>query len=412
MRVFMWNIKQFTLKRIDDSSGENRAEQLRNQEISHMHRALILDTVEEAKPDVFVVLEVTASAGAPNKLVSVGEGPQGLVHLLRQLRKLKNDDGTDQDDWYLVPPLRLNPRKVMGHTYTETVGVFWRDSRMSFRGPLFWPKANGEPSPTGPPVGENDPNRADSYPDPWDDVMPAGADANRAGWAAPIPEAPDVLGNDDAPSIRRPYVTDFKEKTGDRRDIRLLSMHLPPNSTAAETLRKLLYGSASVIPPPNGLVLIAGDMNIDLTAPSLAQEAYVQSLTNASFEELLPYPLRAQSDFDTWKTNAPSMLRKAKQAELNNYWVKKLYDYGFVRYGTPPAPGKTYKAVIADRVYGVGRRIGLEEPIQTFKTHMLLTPEELSTTRPASAITDVFQEPSNYGHIRGTSDHMAVLREV
>jgi hypothetical protein len=396
MRLLVWNIERFTLKRISDASGKDEIEQANSQDRSAECLSFIIDNVQAADADVLVVLEALAPKGPINQLAAAGNGVQGLIRLREELSAKLNRN------WFLVPPLRANPDVLDSNTYTETVGVFWRDDRVWFRGPLVWPQApDGSPSPTGPPIQPGSGPAAAKYPAPWNDVMPRTlGDTNWAAQVALVPGANPTPTIGDRPTNRQPYITDFFEPAT-QRAIRLFSVHLPPNKTAPTALQSILQLQSSMwTPRPNEVVVIAGDMNIDLIRPTTNDSAHLRYMTTNAFVLLGPYPISMGA--------ARSMLQPVDEADLDSYLKDHLYDYAFARYAAPP-PARTFRSVVVDRVVGVRQVIQGEAPIQTFGTAMGLTPKQIEdSTYPVA----LFRRRRNYGRIRETSDHSALFTIV
>jgi hypothetical protein len=406
MRLLFFNIKFFTQSRVNDASGATAAAQLDNQQRSQANLNYIVSTVNRANADVFVVIEVRTKAGQIMTLAP-GKGPPGLLDILNALR-----GPPPQTPWYLVPPLRINPRKVLEtRTYTETMGVFWRNDRVTFQGPLFWPlnAAGTAPSPTGPPVIPGSPNIAAGYPAPWNAAVPPGT--NQAAWCRFFNHGQEVEFIHDV--SRRPYITDFLElATG--RTIRVISVHLSPNVTAQAGLARIVGLPAPVwVPAPGNVTAIAGDFNIDLRNTGTGEETAVAYMRENGFSLLRPYPIPGG-------VPPPSRYLEVGDATADAYYESQLYDFVFARWGAgaKPNPYPYFPSVVVDRVRGVRSLAPLPEPqpFQEFGDDMLDGLDQILHIMDDDDRNQTFRIRDNFGHIgppvSGTSDHLPVLSYV
>jgi hypothetical protein len=388
MRVLVWNIKQFTLRRVNDATGATVQERAANAERTLANTMYIVSTVEEANADIFVVIEARTSQGPVAQLAG-GDGAQGLIYLLGQLREWNSAQ------WMLVPPIRANPQQPLGGpTHTETVGVFWRDDRLQFTGPFRWP--GGAANATGPPIPPPGPGAA--YPAPWNATVPVGTTA--AAWCRFYDGAQEILFEDYL--HRRPYLTIFAERNPPGRTINLFSVHFKPGVTPRTASSRLvgLMGR----PPAGSLNLAVGDFNIDLIAPSGLQAAALDlwGPSFANYTRVTPNP------------PAPTMIQERGDALPGAYTVPKCLDYGFVRYATGMAPpvGQGPVAGIANRVASTPAA----PPLPAFTRDMSQSLATIAAIADAGEQRDVFRSRWNYGHISppdaGTSDHLPVLLQV
>lgn len=323
MKLVVWNIQNFTLKRLKDTKSGNTA--LEKEAVAEGNLAnlmYVLSTVQKADADVFVVLETLSQAGNLGTLAQ-GNGAQGLIYLLSMLRE------NNSPQWYLVPPLRVNPTHnsvVDGKPRTETVGVFWRNDRVQFLGPNVWPQA---------------------YPSPWDAGIPANTTAaaqcqffyTGTNTEIQFPKAKN----------RRPYLTTFSERSTGR-VIKLFSVHTSPGVTAQQTISNLLNIPANIrVPGNNEVTVFAGDFNVNLLAPNILQDDTIRSLANAGLN-ILPFPNQQwQRSFLRPRDEARTMVVDGK-----SYFENLALDYGFVQYGAGAVPANNaYGQMIMDRVAGV-----------------------------------------------------------
>lgn len=390
MRVLVWNILSFTLTRISDNTGHTMQEVMDSADKSWANTQYIMRTLAQADPDVFVIIEARSGQGPIAELAN-GNGPAGLLYLLGQMQQSLSAN------WFLVPPVRVNPQDVLGiNTHTETVGVFWRDDRLQFTGPMRWPAANNATGPAIAPGGAATAN----YPAPWNAAVPAGTQA--AALCRFYPGGQELLFNDAA--HRRPYLTTFVERAAPGRTVNLFSVHFKPGvnaRTASARLSELL----SAMPPAAGMFHLAvGDFNVDLINPDMLQNAALQLWGPgwANFTRVSP------------PGNAPTMVLNNNAALPGAYLRNLCLDYGFVRYGAGavPAMGQGPAATAVNAIAGTAAAA----PLPGFVTDMQLTLGEIAGIVNLADQTGVFRNRWNYGHLSppepGTSDHLPVLLQV
>lgn len=388
MRVLLWNIQSFTISRINNNKGATWAERADSAEKSLANTMYIVDTVREAEPDIFVVLEARSDQG-PIAELATGNGPDGLRHLLSELREWHSAE------WYLVPPLRVNPQDILRNgTHTETVGVYWRNDRLAFTGPYVWPdgrnNATGPPIPAGGAVGAN-------YPAPWDAVVPVGTTA--AAWCRYYDtKKNEILFNE--PTHRRPYWTVFRERAGAMRTVNLYSVHFKPGVNAQIAASR--FSNIPGEPPAGQFHVVAGDFNINLAAPTTIQAAALQLYGWENLARVSP------------PRNAPTMIAANGDALPGAYLRKFCLDFGFVRYGarTVPRMGQGPVAGVIDRVAGTLAAA----PLPKFTKDMARSLDSIASILDPATQAEVFRTRWNYGHIspppHGTSDHLPILMQV
>lgn len=346
MRLLVWNIQFFTKSRISDNSGGTIAEQGLNAERTLANRNYIISTINLADPDVFVVLEVRSSQGPVGELAT-GEGPNGLLYLLKLMRS------GCSTEWCLIPPLRVNPHDIMGaNTYTEAVGIFWRNDRVDFTGPWFWPKDDSATGPSIPPT-QNPGADASTYPSPWDQAVPAHTyvapciDIFKKGGERVILADPLKLGK----YARRPVFTTFQERGGMQRTIRLFSVHTKPSQARQALIELTAMHPLLWKPAANEVTVFAGDFNINLlktdsVPDNTALNYFKKDIDDGTPRHLIPF-LPAQASYP------PSVFHTRNDAQPSAYLKNSVYDYGFVTYGTGSYPGVDPAAVVINRVAGV-----------------------------------------------------------
>lgn len=391
MRVLLWNIQSFTLTRVFDTTGNTPAEVMDSADKSWANTQYILRTLAQADPDVFVVIEARSDQGPIGELAR-GNGPAGLLYLLTQFRQSLSPT------WCLVPPLRVNPQDILGiNTHTETVGVFWRDDRLAFTGPMRWPDANNATGPAIAPGGAATAN----YPPPWDAAVPPGLQA--AALCQFFPGGQELLFNEAA--HRRPYLTRFTERNAPGRTVNLFSVHFKPGVDAS-TASARLSGLLDDMPPARNMFHLAvGDFNVDLINPDMLQQAALQQWGPgwANFTRVSP------------PGNAQTMVLANNAAVPGGYLRNLCLDYGFVRYGdgAAPAMGQGPVAGVAEQIAGTAPAA----PLPGFTTDMQVSLAALAHIPGGIGNqTAVFRNRWNYGHLSppepGTSDHLPVLLQV
>lgn len=392
MRVLLWNIQSFAMKRINDTRGNTAAERMDSADKSWANTQYILRTLAQADPDVFVVLEARSDQGSIGELAH-GDGPAGLLHLLAHFREILSAN------WCLVPPLRVNPRDNLGtNTHTETVGVFWRDDRLAFTGPMRWPAAKNATGPAIYPGGAATAN----YPPPWNAAVPNGLQA--AALCRFFPDGQELLFHE--PAHRRPYLTTFTERNAPGRTVNLFSVHFKPGVVHARTALARLSGLLDKMPPTaNMFHLAVGDFNVDLITPPTLERAALQ----------LWLPPFGNFTLVSPPGNAQTMVLANNAAVPGGYLSNLCLDYGFVRYGTgaKPADGQGPVAGVAEQIAGTAPAA----PLPGFASDMQVSLAELAhISGVIDNQTAVFRNRWNYGHLSppkaGTSDHLPVLLQV
>ncbi|WP_437794675.1 hypothetical protein [Sorangium sp. So ce693] len=404
MKILVWNIKFFSLNRIKGQPFPDIKTRLDEAARAWASRLYITLTVKAAAADIFVVLEPRASPGTPGTLVDPDSGgPSGLIELLSHLRGL-------DDNWFLVPPQRINSTRQdpvdKGSQYTECIGVFWRNNRVNFTGPWANTARGIGPATTDVP--------AVPYDDPWKKVVPDGMSA--AGRCLFF-KGREELGFPDATS-RKPFLTTFTEVGGMTRTLWLFSIH---NETHGKSDRATYaLGKLPFSPGEKTITLLAGDFNINLSAPDTSQAASLSALQEGFGDQ--------QEGFgDLWPPKMGTILGKgdvyqstrvlsALEATPAAYHMPESLDFAFLNYTEGAEPDFTPSCQVVDRVAGA--------PYPPFITDMSV-PLASYADMPDNGI-DVFQRRWNYGHIGiptklkdaltpvadGTSDHLPILLEV
>ncbi|WP_332852291.1 endonuclease/exonuclease/phosphatase family protein [Duganella sp. S19_KUP01_CR8] len=400
MKILVWNIQFFTSARIS-TTAQNDLDRV------EANLAYILSTIQQAAPDIFVVIEPRSNQGDVGGLAR-GNGPIGLVKLYA---KMLGKFGSTS--WNLVPPLRLNARDIhSSNTYTECVGVFWRNEVLEFTGPWVWTAA-GARAP-----GEH--TVAAAYPEPWNRLVPD--DVTASGQASFYSATGEI--HFPAEANRRPFLCTFRERGGTHRHLKVFAMHTSP-STARDACARML-GVNELAPNDNEISVLTGDFNLDLNSTNTAEQATLSAFA-------LLTDLRVVRPPQVSGAYPGTLLCERPAANWTNYQRALSLDYAFVGYGANARiPGTFQPAVeVVNRVAGT--------PTPPFSVHMSTTLEQyraielltqmqrgVDPTDATNMTLDLFRQRWNYGHIAqprrtaptaeepgdGTSDHLPILVTV
>jgi hypothetical protein len=244
----------------------------------------IIDAIKTVDPDIVVIQEARATAGAVASLATDGAGVRALLAVLNRLGA----------GWCALPPLRLNPQStstystISGHPYTEASCILFQTRNLDFIGPDVWDGNS--------PVSRADGPTPTAYGGGWSAVLPAtppaavgymGCNQNQL---APRLQFYNVDTDArtiqevclPAPSFRRAVYAAFWDKANNQ-VIKLLCVHLPPpNSTVKgpnlQAMEKLglmeFLGWWAPIDGTDtqGKAIILGDFNVNAVNPT--DEAY------------------------------------------------------------------------------------------------------------------------------------------
>jgi hypothetical protein len=369
MRLMIWNINRFTHNTLNRSMPYNQW--------------YILETVYQQAVDIFVVVEVQSSQGLRGSLIQSG-GKTGSLELLQILR-----DEDANPDWRLVPPLKL-VQGIIGQTYTEGISVFYRNATLDFVGPYYWDNNQGIATAA---------NAGTNYPASWNGALPGGN--NRAGKVdfvyynnpGAVLEFPET-------THRRPFQTNFTERGGLQRNIKLFSVHLPPNQANAALALMRMSNIADIRNPgANDVVMVAGDINFNLA--NIGQTY----LDDVRFFALVNYFVPVQFNLAA----GPTRIDDVNNATLAGgppgygYLLPQYIDNIFVRYGTGLA-APAHNPTVINRVVGSG-------PYGIDMANTIPAILGMGGLNGAQKLA-LFQEEENYGHLArytGVSDHLPLV---
>jgi len=359
MRILVWNIQFFTARRIGVPVGLAPDMTAYLQESTRQSMSYIVSTVQQADPDVFVVLEARATQNLQVGTLGKGGGPAGLRNLLQYLRML-------DPNWCLVPPLVVNPKVLLaaGGTYTETVGVFWRNDRVNFTGPYVWPANSATGPAIAPGTGAGGP-----YPAPWNTAVPPGNEAAAKCKFFGKNDGSEITFT--SPEERRPYLTTFKERGNTQRVVHLFSVHpRPTGDVKTATLRLGDVMQELQIPGTDEVVVFAGDFNLNVLDPTGPAKDVVEGMKGF---KVGPIPF-AQNGYR-------SIYNARADATPGEYRAKQLLDWAMVCYGPGAVPAQIPLLAVIDRVRGLNPGA----PFPAFTPHML---QDLDTIQMQRASID------------------------
>jgi endonuclease/exonuclease/phosphatase family metal-dependent hydrolase len=448
-RIMFWNIEKFGLNKVTNPSGHRQRGANVSQAAAAAERmTLIVRMVQQANPDIIVVVEVTTGAGLPGTMVGE-QGVKGAWTLLINLQW-----ASLVKDWCLVPPLRTSNR--------EGVAVLYRKTKLVFSGPYRWSGGPGG-SAAAPPIGPAAPppgivGAAYGFPENMlvgKRKVPDGARYNAkvkenfcaaqtTGWT------PYPAGGALAPlRPREPYLTTFAETGagGFVRDIAIISIHAPAKAAPAATYLRALATVNEIVKASvaNEVRVVAGDFNVNLLN--------AEGKLAASYERLLRLPaplnfalgltpaavpagglpaaapgyyathIKTRRGAEFWPPNSaiyPGYGYIGSADVANLYAIDNIFTRGGV---IPPnftilnpVVGSPFRAFVPPPAYApplgtiaVNRRGGLPTPAAE-------PPAPEAVPDPALAANigqqQSFRGWNNYGRIRSTSDHLPIVMDV
>jgi hypothetical protein len=388
----------------------------------------IIDSIVERNPAILVVVEVE-TARPPvfdprGYLVTFTSGGPAIWHMLQALR-------LHDASWCVVPPLVSGAGRKK-----EGVAVFFRANLVNFLGPYQV-------------VNEVINGNVYQY---STRIMPRAPAAWGGSWVGALPPVPPhggavALQQDQLAGkayfdnggaglaalyfpdtdSRSPYLASFIEVNPPNRTINVLGVHLPPKSKPAGEAVKRIVQIPEMFGPiaPNEVRVICGDFNLDALRPDRRALLNPLSTTNVTIGAG-----PATTRYELGNFVAPTMLRRVPDASAAGampylgYMATKWnvaahdympgdqypdYDHIYVAYGTyPDEPAHGY---VMNRVVGTPPimpevKQGMGTPI----AEILKMPDPPLFGTPSR--DEVLRRISNYGKIRGASDHMGVYLDL
>ncbi|OLF54323.1 endonuclease/exonuclease/phosphatase family protein [Pseudomonas chlororaphis] len=462
-RVLYWNIENFGYNKIRPLTTKRNLAGALIPDLDAADRlALILAHITAFNPDIFVVVETSSGpSNGPGSLISPTGGWQGCVELLLRIRNLTGVA------WNLVPPL------VVGQAgRAEGVAVFYKPvipagggvaaGRRLFTGPNAWsPAGNGisfNPNVAPAPAAGNYPAlQANACFTVANRAIPATAlnpgNLNESRCAARV----DFVDNAGAPinygGLREPYMVTFCETVDGppvvvQRNLTLFAIHSPPQYVAANAYLNGLANVRDISAALGALEtrVITGDFNVNLLSQVGNDPLRYAALTALGYGLQLQPPavapppaleaytgyfathLRSLNSTIFWSTNAGAVpypgyryigsSNSSSLYSIDNILVRGGAAANFTVantvVGTPmnavnPAPGGAPMGQVAIAC-------DFQMPPANWTPAPPAPPLPLVPPDPAPAFAfgdrQRFRDWRNMGHIRSTSDHLALFVTV
>ncbi|HVZ37957.1 MAG TPA: endonuclease/exonuclease/phosphatase family protein [Candidatus Kapabacteria bacterium] len=448
LRVLFWNIQDFGLNKIaNPSTKPQKGAGKKTRAVASAERkdyVLAHLTALDPEPDIVVIVELETTYIERGRLVT-SKAINAANTLLDALR-----GGTDAaGEWMLVPPLQTGNK--------EGVMVFYNSTKLALTGPYLWPGGDGGTS-----SKDADPN---DYPAelagwlPAARVVPDGARFNKgkperqcAGrvefsynkFAGKAQRGKPIVFADTA---RAPYMVTFAELSPDddsvvTRNITLFAVHSPASYSAGAYLENLAKSTQFTEDNiGNEVRIIAGDFNVNVMSkpPDFTESARYRPLQIRNYQlELAPLavppaaPAGYAGYFAThiqprtkavyWSTAAntvyyPAYGYSGSDQRANFYAIDNI----FTRYGSkvvaPDPNNMTVMNGIVGSPYNLHPVPKADTPPGTLVFPIAMDAAAFQAP-PAEGPDDddglhtSFRGWLNYGKIRSTSDHLALVIDV
>ncbi len=458
-RILYWNIQDFAVNKINnpDAVAIQPGSTLTRNVASQQRLNYLLSNLAIAggfgSPNIIVVVEVETGFDGNGQLVR-GAGMQGAIELLGAIR------GRLGDRWALVPPLQTGPN--------EGVAVYYDSETLVFSGPYVWPGGDAGRVPGDRLTG----TAPQAYPQRLWNLFPAavrqvpqgsrfnaGVFEDMCAARTRFTYAPSagILAGTPIPYIRQrsPYMVTFAEIDGVTknftRNISIFGIHAPAWSWSARNYLRGLATTQQVVEPMGDreVRVIAGDFNVNLMEEDLTRtQAYSDFLALSAapprpnytigYDPLVPAPGLPQGYKGYYTTHI-------KPTEHSRYWstagnpsyypaygylgsslVTNFYaiDNFFTCYApNAPLPGLRNLTILNGVV---GSPFGVQvPPYGGAPVGSLPLPIAMAAGGPGGMLDPQPQAPpfsiglynsftgwGNYGHIRSTSDHLALVMDI
>ncbi|MCB1656488.1 MAG: hypothetical protein KDI41_22185 [Pseudomonadales bacterium] len=455
-RVLYWNIEKFATNKIANPGNGRQNGAALNQNQASVQRLAYINAHfgitgalgAASPPDIFVVVEV-ATGYDGRGIIARGSGPAGALTLLAALQAT-----TGNPNWRLVPPLQTGPR--------ESVAVYYDSTNYVFTGPWQWPGGVG---PAFDPAGMGPPPVA-AYPAPFvapivaNAVVAAGAAHNvgiaqsrlaaATGFTYAAALAPALAGPINFGGVRAPYWVSFAElgvgpaPRPVARNISLFCIHSPANAGAGVYLRRL-DRIAEIADGPlagNEVRVVLGDFNVNLlnNDPLLTRNGNYATLAGNGYALGIDRPGGPPAPLNGWPGYFATHIRRTSHA---SYWSRNAQleyypGYGYTgthvianfysidnilaRYGGAaggPMANVTVLNGIVGSNYGAIAPPPGAAPIGTYNLPIRMgNLVQFGAPPPAQAPVHnvgrqgAFRGWGNYGCIRSTSDHLAIVADI
>ena len=439
-KILYWNIQDFGSIKIDDQRVSNEpGTSIPKSQASADRSRFIINTMLENDPDIIVVVETITTFGTPGALIK-GKGAAAALLLLKRIRD------ASASNWGLVPPIRLGVNDLQ-----EGISVYYNTGTIAFTGP--WMNKGGDL-----PSGSAAPGI--TYAAPWADCLPG----------VPVPTAPAGILNrgvqtrqlagqwaytvtTEAGAIvplafpgannRTPYLTTFWDLI-DNRAIKLLSFHAAPNENDAITgtnqISRITEMNTALVGQEAQVIL--GDFNVNLFNKESREAAYDNIIANGYARQINPtqnkWPdkgyvatkMISKTSATPWETcgypgygyaggntelsvaavSIDNILTKGGAAN-NITIVNKVTGSPYDK--VVPAPNA---APTGHYPYTTGMSPIVDGELAGQPAALPLPPNGPNgnggtLTTDNNAVT-AFRLWENYGHIRSTSDHIALIIDI
>ncbi|HEV2757119.1 MAG TPA: hypothetical protein VG318_15235 [Actinomycetota bacterium] len=468
-KLLVWNLSKFGVNKTDNPSLERKPGAGGNSyaAAAAFRHQVMVQALNAADPDVFVIIELSSGDSSPASLVTPTGGLAGAIVWLNRLRAAQ-----PAALWRLVPPLRIGTGRK-----AEGVAVFYRGASPApggvitryFTGPNAWnggingtsfdPAAGGVanpypnaapgpdlstlldyPAPPGPPVARVTPANSQHNPN-----VPEGILAARTVFA--MAGAPGWFVN--FQGLREPYMVTFNEQApgGASRDLTLFAVHSPAvtGNQAVFVDALALTSAVTSVPPATETRIVAGDFNLPLfDAAGTYANAY-NSLTLGGFVPLLlstaAVPPVAQQEqykgyFTTHLRHVASLDRDTRFL-WSDVGIPSYYPgYGYMGSNMVDdfesidnilvwphvPPPYDYRTTILNHVVGSPLTAAGVPPAGAPAGTLAMAPSMALAGAPWPAVPAAGAWTmggathatgwNQYGHIRSTSDHFALYAEI
>ncbi|MBS1912328.1 MAG: hypothetical protein JST22_10110 [Bacteroidetes bacterium] len=447
IRVLFWNIENFSINKIADPSTRRRQKgsgRLTSAESSQERAAYILDHLVETQPDLFVVAELETPFTERGRLVT-GNGVNASLALLEMLRT-----GTrNRRRWMLVPPLQTGKK--------EGICVFYDSRKLVFTGPYGWSGGwGGRPRSVG--------TRAD-YPADFRDCLPRDREipqgalfnggrserrcagcvdftrtvAQRIGMKIRVITEPIDYG-----IARAPFMTTFCEIEPDSdmvlRNITLFGIHAPASGEHANAYLRNLARNDQIAQRNNSteVRVIAGDFNVNVVTRELIEATPYADLQQKQYVLGLQPLAVAPQDPRGYRTYFGTHMKGRKGAKYWSTASARVYypGYGymggekanyiaidnfFTRYGQNVNPPDENNLTVINGVVGSPYTLHpVPEPgTPTGAVEFPIAMPGIRFGNPpavgpawVAGFDRLFRGWNNFGRIRSTSDHLALVIDI
>lgn len=448
MEVLFWNLMNFSDKRISAKVAGGSivaAKSLNN----------ILNAVQGNNPaDIFALIELPPGPGAAQgNLVTAGSSSQGAIALMNHFNTaLGKPAGTGP--WKVVPPVVTGAGGK-----AEGLAVFYRSDNLDLTGPWVHTGAAGAATQ---PAGKQT-----NYPFPWNQAVPLTTtkvkgkwkwiQANKTGGQWGFKSAAGKIIEYPSAGERRPWFVRFTYPAGPigTEVIEVFAFHAPfgkgvkVRRDAANQLSKTPditrpITNTGVYKKKNCCRLLGGDFNLNANNPKDLAALNLLTIKGGPFtgQFLTPTIFKGGAVGKAKNLYCMTSLRSANEAKIaaafypfykyassaydHIFTYIKLLTHGALAASEPMVinqvtgadiaySGPTGTTKLKKGSYGLPAAVPAAGGTATFTYPCMMKndiPSLLGKGWPAAKVNNTFQNLSNYGHIRTTSDHMGVVIDI